>query len=357
MIHRMKILLYEPGTAGHRPVILRYTIKVLQQAGIDCVHEGRDLRSKPSELVQCARLNGCHIIYIMTLESLACFAWWVSWLAWRRGIRVICTYYLFNNLRDGWKAWVWKLLLITGKIDTIFISDEGLRDGARKYPRQVCYLPDPWDPDEFLPCYQEAARRKLEIPSDAVVFLMFGAINERKGADLLLEAIERFPACTVTGKLMFLLIGKSTEAIRLKHNQICGMFPGNVRCLLHDNFVEEQDVSVYFHAADYVMVAYPASFKVSSGGVTRALAAGRPIIVPDHGVNAELVRKAQCGYIFEHGNVKALRRVMVTAFQNRLSDGGVWRDQSKQAFEIGQQRILRTYGYFLLPKLSIGNEY
>lgn len=349
----MRVLLYEPGAGGHRLVILRYTIKILEQRGIGWVHEKRDLRGEPENLVLKAKATQCDVIYIMTLERLAFFAWQVSRLAKAEGVRLVGTYYLFNNLREGAKQWVWRALLLTGKFDSIFISDDALRDGRRAYPSQVRYLPDPWDPEEFVELSQNLARQRLGLPEHSVVFLLFGLINERKGADLLLKSISEMADRHQNDEVCFLLVGECAPSIRTLHSQLCPRLPLGIKCDLIDRHIAESEVSAYFYAADYVINAYPLDFKVSSGGITRALAAGRPSVVSDHGVNADLVKREDCGIVFESENADALAAALGVAIEKRLESAAPdWQRWCANAKAAGADRVLENYAKYLLHGLG-----
>lgn len=349
----MKILLYEPGARGHRPVILRYTIKVLARQGIEWEHESRDLRPDPEQLVLKAKATGCDTIHIMTLERLAWFTWRVSRLAHREGIRVIGTYYLFNNLQEGLKQWAWRALLSTGHIDTIFISDDALRDGLAVYPPQVKYLPDPWDPAEFAEWPQASARVQLGLPAQSVVILMFGLINENKGAEVLLTAIGQLRQRDSREEVLFLFAGQCSPSVKMKYDQLASQLPSWIKCRLIDRHIPEGEVSLYFHSADYVINAYPLSFKVSSGGVTRALAAGRPSLVPTHGVNGDLIKRAKCGLTFESGDVESLANTLMIAIeQRRVSDGQAWHEWCAQAKAAGTKRSIDTYAAHFLAGIG-----
>lgn len=343
----MKILLYEPGDTGHRPVILRYTIKVLEQARIDWAHAGSDCGNSAWVVVKRAQELGCDLIYVLTVDGIVGFTWWVSLIARFYGIRVICTYYLFNNLSAGWKSWVWRVLLFTGNISRVHISDERLKRGHDRYPKQAWFLPDPWDPDEFPEWTQEAARKRLGITNGATVFLMFGLIDERKGADMFLQAslalAEKRPARAV----VFLLAGQMSPGVRKLFDKCCQYSGGNYSWIGIDRRMPEDEVSIYYYATDYLLCAYPPYFKVSSNTVTRALAAGRPIIVPSHGVNAALVNDCACGLLFHSGSLPALIETLAEAAELRCNDIPRYEKMCEVARQTACSRGLNVYGTHL----------
>jgi glycosyltransferase involved in cell wall biosynthesis len=348
----MKILLYEPGDMGHRPVILRYTIKVLTEAKTAWVHEiGENARSAWA-LVRRARETGCNIIYVLTVDGIAGFTWRVSLWARIYNIRVICTYYLFNNLKEGWKSLVWRALLATGNICRVHISDDRLSVGRNGYPKQAWFLPDPWDPDEFPMWTQENARQRLLIPGDATVFLMFGALDERKGTDLFLKASQLVSQQPATRCLLFLFAGQMTPRIKLLFDECRQHSDGHFRWLGNDERVPEHDISMYYYASDYLVCAYPPYFKVSSNTVTRALAAGRPIIVPAHGVNATLIHEKQCGITFATKDRASLSAALREAVRIKTEWPDRYDAMVRNGKRIAAARTLATYGHDLLASLT-----
>jgi hypothetical protein len=90
--------------------------------------------------------------------------------------------------------------------NAIFVLDPGVAaDVARDFPGLRCALVP--DPHEWpaLPARDEA-RRKLDIPRDALVLLHFGTEARRKGLDLTLDALARSRAAD---KLFLLRAGQS----------------------------------------------------------------------------------------------------------------------------------------------------
>lgn len=347
----MKLLLYEPGKSGHRPVILRYTTKVLDQAGIPWVLALPQTEGQIFGVVRQARASGCDVIYILTVDGVANFAWRLSWLAKLAGIKVVCTYYLYNNLVEGWKAWIWRAVLLTGFIDRMHISDDRLLAGRVTYPKQVRYIPDPWDPDEFLLWEQSAARLKLGLPLTGVLFLMFGQLDERKGADTFLRAIELLSDRDPVSDVCVVLAGSATQGVSKLATAIAKKIGLRVQLIMHDQHVPEANLSAYYYAADYLVCAYPAYFKVSSGTVTRALAAGRPIVVPSHGVNADLTRSLGLDLTFVASDARSLAQALRQAVDLRNKNSSAYLVACERAAKIAKNRMLMKYGDYLLAHL------
>ena len=286
-----RVLIYEPGDAGHRPVILRYLVKGLPTVGwVPVIYRDSayaqlrdcDLTAIESE----ARLQDCDLIHLLTIDGCA-----HNWLRPRKRLQatkipIVGTYYLFNNLW-GFRGLVWLLAIWFGYIDKILISDPFLEKrwlvpGLRK---RIGFIPDPWCRDEFPYIDQNEARNRLRLPLDKKLVLVFGEISQRKGVKRILAALQRVQR----NDLVVVFAGTVNADAKEDINHAMSDARISKKLIVHDQHVAEADVSAYFYAADAVLSDYPKWFKVSSGAFTRALAAGRISLVPNHGVNAKTI--------------------------------------------------------------------
>lgn len=111
------------------------------------------------------------------------------------------------------------------------------------------------------------------------------------------------------------------------------------KIIVHDQYIKETDVSAYFYACDAILIDYPKCFKVSSGGFTRCLAAGRVPIVPRHGINAEVVCEMGVGLVYDTECAKSLSIEMIN-----LSDYVV---NKERLYSECRKRCLEVYTYFI----------
>ena len=350
----MRVLMYEPGSVGHRPVIRRYTEMCFDRAGIDWVAVTEDLSRRPWELVRRATTSHCDIIYIITVDGISLFAWTVSILGRRTGIRVVANYYLFNNLKEGWKSLAWRAILATGGFERLWISDDFMKENDSGYPGRVAYLPDPWDPADFKQYTMDAARARLSIDDSDIVYLMFGLLNRKKGAELLLRSLREIGYADTTRRIHILMVGNASQEVKKQYRSVVKELANAVTCSMVDDFVQEKDVSAYFYACNYVVVASPKWFKVSSGCVTRSFAAARPVIVPCHGVNHRLVEAHDCGLSYRSEDSSSLARCLEGAARMLSVDKSRYRKLCDNAKRLGQHRCLQRYGSILIEYFGNG---
>ena len=339
-----RVLLYESGTSGHRPVILRYLVEGLREVGWEPVVfsdpqysllRSSDLKSIEAE----ADRQCCEVIHLLTIDG--CARRWLSPRAWgeKRRVPIVATYYLFSNLW-GLKGLAWVLAYWFGYYDIILVSDPSLdrRCLIPSLRRKIKFTPDPWRETEFPFISQHEARIRLNLPEDKRLILVFGAISQHKGITRILSALRLVKSTD----FCVLLAGR----ISLDARDDIGLALADPflsqRLIVRDCYIPEEEVSCYFYACDASVSDYPKQFKVSSGVFTRVLAARRIPIVPSHGVNAEVVRRMKYGYLYRSESISDL----AAAIDNFLTQKGSFDhhavDRESRAREHGQ--FIRSTG-------------
>lgn len=159
----------------------------------------------------------------------------------------------------------------------------------------IVHLPDPVQIVTQPQSQVEVIKERLGIEPDRKVFLLFGALDSRKGVHQVLEALQLLQPelCQAT---CLLLVGqiKSTEreAIELKISYLQTHYP--VQIIYHNEYVPEQEVQAYFNLAHGILATYQQHVGMS-GILLQAAAAGKPVLSSDYGLMGEMVRHHQLG--------------------------------------------------------------
>jgi hypothetical protein len=218
-------------------------------------------------------------------------------------------------------------------INDIFFLDERLFASAsvsRKYePAVFHFLPDPWDGNFSIS--QKDARKQLNIPSDRFVFLNYGVGDKRKGLHLVLDAMQKMSPPS------FLLCAGQLKAERKILSGLESLEKQG-RAKIMNRYVSDNETDLCFCACDLVLLPYIRHFG-SSSVLSKAAAAGKPVIVSDDGLLGERVRRWKLGLLFPSGNARKLRKCMEnlgksdnTRFQQAALDYA--RQCSRQTFRI-----------------------
>jgi glycosyltransferase involved in cell wall biosynthesis len=183
-------------------------------------------------------------------------------------------------------------------LDTLVYADI-LRRGkhaakvARVIPEPVEKVPD---------CSRHEARVKLGVPPGGKYLVCAGALDQRKGVHLLLQAAVAAPLPPDT---TLLLVGRIAAEIREDYERAVAALGSQLVAI--DRYVSEEDFGYAIVAADVVAVPYPAH-QGSSGLVVRALAAGRCLLSSDYGWVGWITRLLNAGTVCDVNNPQCLQR-------------------------------------------------
>lgn len=188
-------------------------------------------------------------------------------------------------------------LLKSPQLHTLFSLDPFAVEPLKQFNPQarVMYLPDPVEIYDDVPYQTAQLSADLGIEPGRRVFLLFGALAERKGMYQLLEALRWLP-CHLQQQICILLIGpvRAAEKDRLEAqvSQINHSLPVQIIC--RHQFVADQDIQPYFHLADVILAPYQRHVGMSAI-LVRAAAAQKPVLSTNYGLMGEVTRHHELG--------------------------------------------------------------
>jgi glycosyltransferase involved in cell wall biosynthesis len=189
---------------------------------------------------------------------------------------------------------------------------------------------------------QSEARRSLGIAPDKKVFLFYGGPYRRKGLHLAVRAFEALPKDSSSFLLCAGEQGKDPELYaRIRQLE------GQGRALALSRYVTTAEETLCFCASDAVLLPY-IGFLTSSGVMSQACAAGKPVIVSDEGLMAHRVRQYGLGVLFPSENWKALGTAIELVKERVDAEADIWRakalryaaDNSRQIF---REQLLQSF--------------
>ncbi len=202
-----------------------------------------------------------------------------------------------------------RLLASRAPWSTVHHLDPLAWEAARKLgggsARRWRLMPDPVD----APTIGKAeARLQLGLPAAARIAGCAGAIEERKGMDLLLGAF----AAASTADDHLLLAGRLSPRIR----RLLEELPESLRARVHalDRFLDEATFAASLAAMDLVCTPYP-DHVGSASIVIRAAAAGRPVLAADTGWMEAIVPRFGLGRTVAVRDPIALARALAQALE------------------------------------------
>jgi glycosyltransferase involved in cell wall biosynthesis len=162
---------------------------------------------------------------------------------------------------------------------------------------------------------QSAAREQLSIPVDAHVVLFFGNWEPYKGLDLLVRAVA---AAISADPALHLLIAGAAErpSYRAEIQALVRQLGIERSVTMRARHVSEGDLELYFLAADCAVLPYR---RISQSGVPfMAYSFGLPVIASKVGGLVETIFEGRTGFLFEPGDVTAIRGAMARYFLSDL---------------------------------------
>jgi glycosyltransferase involved in cell wall biosynthesis len=148
---------------------------------------------------------------------------------------------------------------------------------------------------------REGARRRLALGEDLELLLFFGLVRPYKGLDVLLEAMGELAARRP--RLHLIVAGEFYEGRRAADEAIERLGIRD-RVTLLDRYIPDDDVPLYFSAADVVVQPYRSA--TQSGVVQTAFQFGRPVIVTDVGALSRMVENGRDGLVVPPADPEAL---------------------------------------------------
>ncbi|NEO25532.1 MAG: glycosyltransferase [Kamptonema sp. SIO4C4] len=160
-------------------------------------------------------------------------------------------------------------------------------------------------------------KAKLQIDSKRTVFLLFGALNGRKGIYPLLESLQLLPPETCQ-KITLILSGQANpqEQNRIE-NYIQQLKVANpVQIIENYQFLPEEEIFSYFNLADIVLAPYQRHVGMS-GILLWAAVAQKPVLSSDYGLMGELVERYQLGITVDSTSPQAIAQGIEQCLQNK----------------------------------------
>ena len=143
----------------------------------------------------------------------------------------------------------------------------------------------------------QLAREYFSIEKDAKVLLFFGLIRDYKGLDILIDAMD-----FLDDKYVLLIAGEIYGDKKKYLKAIKAIKKGKV--ILHDHFIEDENVSNYFSAADCCVLPYKSG--TQSGIQAIAASFEVPVLVSKNGGLHESITDGKNGFTLEELNPRSL---------------------------------------------------
>lgn len=203
-----------------------------------------------------------------------------------------------RGLKFFLKEWKTALLLRRAPVRNLFLlnGEESCRYLTGRFGSRSRFIPVPDPVPEITAEPGYSLHSEYRIPADRTVFLFFGSFSPRKGADVLIQALEILPAAAAA-QSAFIFCGKPEPRYRDTFEKACARLrsarPG-VMLNVTSRFVSDEQMMAMFEQSDMVLMPYTRP-EYSSGILALAAKARTPVIGPGTGLLGRLIRENGLG--------------------------------------------------------------
>lgn len=282
--------------------------------------------------------SGNRTYYRLSLLNAVASIWWLRIL----GIRMVWTVHntLPHEAETADDALVTRLLAGYA-VRKIVHSEATVREleAVGADPRRVTVIPHGSYVGTYHEKSQAEGRRALDLPEKARIVLFFGQIRPYKGVDDLTDAWSRVVGERRDGAQgpFLLLAGKCDDT---SQRQGLAQAVATVGGRFDDGYVDEDRVSLYFAAADVVVLPFRAV--TTSGSALLAMSLSRPVVAPQMGTLGDLPQGA--GFFYDDGELEPALRRAIDASTSELeararaarsyADGLSWSQIARSTLEV-----------------------
>ncbi|MFH1476700.1 MAG: glycosyltransferase [Verrucomicrobiota bacterium] len=175
----------------------------------------------------------------------------------------------------------------------------------KKKQAKIHIIPDGFDREVVSRNVKQDARRRLNLPLDQRILLLFGVDIFSRGADLLYEALTG-----VEPAFMLCVVGKIARFYVPKHLGDNNGWDPYTRKV--PGFVSEEERRLYFMACDAVILPYRQGYPMTSGCMRDAISFGKAVLVCDQYFVGDMVKKHDLGLTFPPEDIPAIRNCLRT---------------------------------------------
>lgn len=186
---------------------------------------------------------------------------------------------------------------------------------------------------------KQVARQQLGLNANDKLVLFFGLIRKYKGLDMLLDAFNELKQ----DKTIKLVIAGEFYEDKQPYLDLIEKYQIQEQVILHAKFIANEDVKLYFSAADLVALPYRSA---TQSGVTQvSFHFEVPTLVTNVGGLGEIIPDKVAGYVVE-SNGKAIAEGIKDYFENNRMPAfteGMKKEKQKYDWKIFVDNVIELY--------------
>jgi glycosyltransferase involved in cell wall biosynthesis len=230
----------------------------------------------------------------------------------------------------------------TGSIDGGIVMSGSVLDDLNSFRSgiPVRLNPHPLFDNYGSPVSRGEAFAALHLESEYRYLLFFGFIRAYKGLDILIKA---FADKRLRKKKLKLIIAGEFYEDETPYRQLIKLYDLENHVIIHDHFISDNKVPLYFSVADLVVQPYKSA---TQSGVTQiAFHYEKPMLVTDVGGLREIVADKVCGYVVQP-QPEDIAAAIIDYFENNRQEEftkGVKLEKEKFSWDKMTASIIEVY--------------
>jgi glycosyltransferase involved in cell wall biosynthesis len=205
-----------------------------------------------------------------------------------------------RGLKFFFKDWKTARLLHRAPVRNLFLlnGEESCRWLTGRFGARTRFIPLPDPAPEAESEAGFAMRAAYGIAPARRVFLFFGAISPRKGADVLVDALQLLPS-EAAAQSAFIFCGQPESGYKQTFEALILRLRAarpDIQLNVEGRFVSDQRMMALFEQSDVVLMPYTRP-EYSSGVLALAAKTGTPVIGPAGGLLGRLIRQNGLGEV------------------------------------------------------------
>jgi len=186
---------------------------------------------------------------------------------------------------------------------------------------------------------KQQARAALNLPVDKQIVLFFGLIRKYKGLDMLLDAMKELKS---QPNIVLVVAGEFYED-KQPYLDLIEKHQIETQVILHAKFIANEDVKLYFSAADLVALPYRSA---TQSGVTQvSFHFEVPTLVTNVGGLGEIIPDKVAGYVVEPNGKEIAQGINDYFENNRMQQftEGMKKEKEKYDWRIFVDEVVNLY--------------
>lgn len=222
-----------------------------------------------------------------------------------------------NHLYAKIKRFILKKAMNSGQLKNLFTLEEKIVPELQQLSNKTKVFPI-CEPIQLFSVTEGQKIKFLEnhpLPSNKIVLLNFGYLDERKGIEVFLEACKHLSKEQLNS-IALMLVGPADPDYQTKINGLIANIDGLHTCKIW-GYLPSNEVQIAFDLADWSLVLYQ-NHLGSSSVLVRSALAGKPVLGTHVGQIGALTKQRNLGLAIDASNPTEIAKALIDIIEKQV---------------------------------------